>query len=163
MSLFSPEEREALIELQTVRQEALVTEPSRPNSRKGKAHVSDGERQAILALRAQRLSVREIADRIGRGVRTVEQCIKRAKEQAGLLTDTDWREEMALNSIDAINSALRSRKDVYKAGNLGKDVMKGLGEFAQDGTQVHINQLMASVPPEFRDRYFVTADVEDEK
>src|SRR5262245_51487973 len=68
----------------------------------------------------------------------------------------DWRDRLTKKSIRALDRGLEDQTDNYKAGGLGRDVLKGLGEFTGDSVNVQFQALLNSVPPEWRDRYMVT-------
>lgn len=70
----------------------------------------------------------------------------------------DWKQRLTKKSIKALDRGLDDATDNYKAGNLGHTVLKGLGEFQGDSVNVNVQAFIASVPPEWRERYFATRD-----
>lgn len=64
----------------------------------------------------------------------------------------DWKAKATEACQDTFLAAVSDRTDIYKAGGLARDGLKGLGVFAPDNA-VTIQQLVAGVPTDWRDRY----------
>jgi hypothetical protein len=145
-------------------------------SAKGKSPVSVATKKAVFALRLQGLSNAEIGERVNlhpvtvsrifTGLKKLEAAGVVPKEQIKPPNDTEvlrgWKERLTVKSVKAIDRGLDDQSDNYKAGGLGHSVLKGLGEFDGDSVNVHINQLINSVPDEFKSRYLVSGDDVDE-
>lgn len=121
--------------------------------------LSDGEKAAILIMRGKQMSIPEIARTLDRDPDTVSKFLKKVlimAEGAGI--DYDFKEDLKIRSIDAVKSGLDHGEDPYKRANLGVNVLKGLGVLHPDGTQVHINNMINNVPPEYKGRYVTLED-----
>ena len=139
---------------------------------KGKPKVSLETKKAAFALRLQGLMNKEIAERLHIHPVTVSKMFKtlRQLEAAGVVTKqpkearsdadilVDWKHRLTKKSVKALDRGLDDTTDNYMAGGLGRDVLKGLGELAGDSVNVHMQTLIATMPPEFRDRYFPETD-----
>src|SRR5215831_7754486 len=119
--------------------------------------------QSIFADRSAGLTVRQVAEKYGVHPNTVVSiCKKFAKEDPrtelaqGLLSGC--RESLAVKAVAALESGLDCTDNPYKRGNLGATTLKGLGVFNDDGVHVHMNQLINSVPAEWRDQYIVSSE-----
>src|SRR5262245_23013982 len=129
---------------------------------KGKSPVSMATMKAIFALRAQGFNNTEIGERLNLHPGSVCRIYRRVKqiETAGMVPDTakapptdievmrDWKDRLTTKSIRALDRGLDDTTDNYKAGGLGRDVLKGLGELQGDSINVNMQNLIASVPPE---------------
>jgi hypothetical protein len=134
---------------------------------KGRTPVSFETKQAAFALRLRGLTNSQIGTKLNLHPVTVSRIFTAIKklESAGVVpkeetkppsdTETlrDWRQRLTVKSVKALDRGLDDPSDNYKAGGLGRDVLKGLGELQGDGVNVHVQALIASVPPEWRDRY----------
>jgi hypothetical protein len=143
---------------------------------KGKSPVSIETKKAAFALRLQRFTNSQIGERLNLHPVTVSRIFTALKklEAAGVVpkeqikppNDTEvlrgWKERLTVKSVKAIDRGLDDQSDNYKAGGLGHSVLKGLGEFDGDSVNVHINQMINSVPEEFKSRYLVSGDDVDE-
>src|SRR5262245_25487225 len=119
--------------------------------------------QAIFADRSAGLTVRQLAEKYGVHANTVSSiCKKFAKEDPrtelaqGLLSGC--RDRLESKAVRALEDGLDCTDNPYKRGNLGATTLKGLGVFNDDGVHVHMNQLINSVPEEWRDRYLVSSE-----
>jgi len=120
-------------------------------------------RQAIFADRSAGLTVRQVAEKYGVHPNiVVSVCKKFAKEDPrtelaqGLLSGC--RDRLEVKAVLAVENGLDCTENPYRRGNLGVSVLKGLGVFNDDGVHVHMNQLINSVPAEWRDRYIVSSE-----
>src|SRR5262245_12950393 len=124
--------------------------------------TDDRTKVSIIADRAAGLTVREIAkydmhaNTVSRVCRQFAKDDPRTEYAQGILSG--YRERLKSGAVKAVESGLDHPDDPYKRGNLGVQVLKGLGEFEQEKTSVHIANLMASVPEQWRSRYVVNDD-----
>src|SRR5262245_52089601 len=139
---------------------------------RGKSRISMATKKAVFALRLQGLSNAEIGERLNLHPVTVSKIFSSVKklEAAGVVpeepqappTDIEvmrnWKERLTTKSVKALDRALDDGTDNYKAGGLGRDVLKGLGEFQGDSVNLHIDRLINSVPPEWRDEFLGRRD-----
>ena len=135
---------------------------------KGKRPVSFETKQAAFMLRLQGFTNSQIGERLNlhpvtvsrifTGLKKLEAAGVVPKEQIKTPTEDevlrDWKDRMRTKSIRALDRGLDDTSDNYKAGGLGRDVLKGLGELQGDSVSVHMQTFIASVPPEWRDRFF---------
>jgi hypothetical protein len=121
-------------------------------NRKGQP-LNENEKAAIIMMRAKYMPATMIAKRIRRTVKLVQGFILQTEKDASFNDVPDYKNELKMKSIDAIHKGLEHKRDPYKRASLGVNVMKGIGEFQNDGANVNIQNVMASVPPEWRDRY----------
>lgn len=120
---------------------------------KPKTGLTDGEKAAIVMMRAQNLSYAVIGRRLGRNPDSVAQYVRGLKEAAkGYGVEGDWKQELKEKSIEAIYDGLDCTESPYKRADLGVKVMKGIGEFRADSV-VQLNNLVQNTPPEWQDRY----------
>ena len=68
------------------------------------------------------------------------------------------RDRLEVKAVRAVEDGLDCEDNPYKRGNLGATVLKGLGVFNDESVHLHINQLINSVPEEWRDRYLVSSE-----
>lgn len=67
---------------------------------------------------------------------------------------------LEVNASHAVNDALTDKGNVQQAGRLGFDLMKSEGIIGnKDGLNLHVNQIFASVPEEWRGRYVSSDEV----
>ena len=119
--------------------------------------LSASEKAAIITLRAENYTVASIARKLNRTPRPIFRFLKIQRDlaaKAGVL-DVDFRETMKVKAVEAVNDGLDCKDDPYKRGNLGKGVLVGLQVFAPD-SQLNINQLISTIPPEWKDRYIIS-------
>src|SRR5262249_32706469 len=135
---------------------------------KGKRPVSIETKQAAFMLRLQGFTNSQIGERLNlhpvtvsrifTGLKKLEAAGVVPKEQIKPPTDTEvlrgWKERLTTKSIKALDRGLDDESDNYKAGGLGRDVLKGLGELQGDSLNVNIQTFLASVPPEWQREYF---------
>lgn len=134
--------------------------------------MSIATKKAIFALRLQGLSNAEIGERVNLHPVSVSRIFSHVKklETAGVIPEQleeppsdvevlrGWKERLTTKSIKALDRGLDDTADNYRAGALGRDVLKGLGELQGDSVNVSIHVLLASVPPEWRERYWGASD-----
>jgi hypothetical protein len=70
------------------------------------------------------------------------------------------KESLRRKAYPAVSAGLDCPDDPYKRGNLGVQVLKGVGDFQPDNTP-NINVLIQNMPPEFRARYLISNDDDD--
>lgn len=122
--------------------------------------MTDAERMTICMLRGKGLSYDEIAEKIRRTPSSVRGVIFQAQKAAAAAgLNYDWREDLREKSVAALRAGLTHDKEPYKAAGLAVQTLKGLGEFESEG-QVHIAQLLNSIPENQRERY-VSLDTSD--
>jgi hypothetical protein len=134
---------------------------------KGKAPISMDTLKAIFALRLQGFGNVEIGQRLNLHPVTISRQFSKLKklESAGAVpkqpaeppSDAEvmrnWRQRITHKSVRALDRGLDDTSDNYKAANVGLSALKGLGELQGDGVNVHVQALIASCPPEWRERY----------
>src|SRR5262245_22151954 len=127
---------------------------------KGKSPVSVATKKAVFALRLQGLSNAQIGERLNLHPVTVCRIFTSVKklEAAGVVShepkeppsDTEvlrnWRDRLTRKSIKALDRGLDDETDNYKAAGIANYVLRGLGEFENESINVHMNQLINSVP-----------------
>lgn len=125
--------------------------------------MTDGERQVICVLRGKGLTNVEIAQKLKRSTDTIARAIRYVEQQAGLMgLNFDWKEDLRTKSVLKLREAIvyeGDGADIYKAGTLAKDTLKGLGDLAPDNA-VNINAMVAAVPEHMRDRYFTLETID---
>ena len=134
---------------------------SEEKKRRGTRVLTEGEKGSIVILRHEGVPVKAIAEKLGRSERCVWTYLGNMRKNAKAegLDTVDWRENMRQKAIVAVGAGLDCEDDPYKRGNLGTRALQGLGDFAAEN-QVNANLLIATMPPEFRDRYLISADEE---
>lgn len=128
--------------------------------RGGIARVSLAERDAMILMRAQGMSVKTIAGKLNRAADTVAKVLQKARKNAEAEAP-DFKETMKTKAITAVNAGLDEESDAYKRGNLGVQVLKGIGVFIGDNQSVTIHNLIAAVPEKWRERYITNDGVEE--
>jgi hypothetical protein len=122
--------------------------------------MTDAERISIFMLHSEGYSYEEIGEKVSRSANTVRGIVFKAKKEAiAAGMKLNWREDLKERSIVAVRAGLDHDKDPYKRAGVGIQTLKGLGEFETEG-QVHIAQLLNSIPEGQRDRY-VSLDTSD--
>lgn len=113
--------------------------------------MTQQERDAILILHGKGATPVYIARHLNRAATTIRRVIKTAAK----IQDEapDFKETLKDKAIAAVHAGLDHDVDPYKRGGLGVNVLKGIGLFAPDGAAITINNLVASVPEKWRDRY----------
>lgn len=123
--------------------------------------LNEGEKCGILIMRSKGMSISEIAKVLGRSEGTISGLLRKAREWAESTgVDYDFKDDLKIRAIDAVKFGLDCDLDPYKRGNLGVNVLKGVGVFAADGAQISINNMIASVPPDWQKRY-ITVEGEE--
>jgi len=124
---------------------------STPSKRKPFKWTQVQEKQGIISDASMGLSQAKIAEKWGVSRATVARVLKEFKEvcpQAELSKDlSHYREKLKGKAITAVENGLDCPDDPYKQGNLGVQVLKGLGEFNGDTPSNPINVLIANMPP----------------
>jgi hypothetical protein len=122
-------------------------------SRKQHTWTDDITKQAIVADRIAGVPTQDVARKYNVHINTVCRLVREFKAKAPQTewaqSFEGWRDRMADKAVTAVEDALEHRGDVYKAGNLGATVLKGLGHLAPDNVnQVAI--LLRDMPPEMK-------------
>ena len=130
----------------------IVSRPKVPNyaARRGPGGknrpILDAERMTICMLRGKGLTEHEIGEKLGRPQQSINNVLRAAEKAAKAMgLNYDWRSDLKEKSIFALRNALTDKTDPYKAGALGKDTLKGLGEFEQEGA-VNFAAMINAVP-----------------
>ena len=141
----------------------MAKQPSRARVDKSvparKGPLSEAEKVAIFRDRMRGASFPQISKTYNISMITarsvIETFLEKADEQP---QKVDFKEEMQTKAVVAVNDGLDCPVDPYKRANVGVQVLRGLQVFAPDGTSVQINNLVASVPEKWRDRYISNED-----
>lgn len=118
--------------------------------------MTPAEIASVTYFAGQGMTPVEIAVKFGRKVETIKRHLAEAEVEAKKV-GINWKEIMRDKAIPAVNDALDCKDDIYKRGVLGKDVLKGLGHFEQDGN-LTVNAVIDSIPPAMRARYMELGD-----
>ena len=106
--------------------------------------VSVETKKAILAMRSKGFTNAQIAERVGIHEVTVSRICSSLRKQADAKKPQvmakatpedelkDWRDRIKKKSIKALENGLDCADDPYRQGALGRDALKGLGEFNND-------------------------------
>ena len=108
--------------------------------------LTELEKRAIVAERAAGMLVKEVARRYQVDPATVWRVCKQTQLAVKSPVFGDWRSDMRVKAIDGVNAGLDCPDDPYKRANIGVNVLKGLGDFAQDQGQVNVTQLVSNLP-----------------
>ena len=57
-----------------------------------------------------------------------------------------------------MEAGLDDETDNFQRGRIGISYLKGVGDLEPDRSQINVNNFLAAIPPEFRDRYVVTLE-----
>ena len=110
--------------------------------------LTESEKRAIVAERAAGMLVRDIAARYRIDPATVWRTCQKVQQDTNTpALSTSWRSEARQKAVRSVNRALDDDSDVYKSGNIGVQVLKGLGDFAPDSQQVNVTAMLSSAPP----------------
>jgi hypothetical protein len=78
----------------------------------------------------------------------------------------DQRQILEQKAYLAVESGLDAENDPYKRANIGLQTLKGLNIFTDDDVHkevnIHIQNLLNGIPPEWQDRYIANAVVDKE-
>jgi hypothetical protein len=132
---------------------------------KNTTKLTEVQKQTIAVLRTQGMSNHAIAAKLGLHHITVSKAYSEFRREAAGAIDTignDWRTDMKIRAIRAVKRGLADQSDNFKAGNLGAQALRGLGEFEQPTTAVNIQAIINSVPPDMRHRYLTLEDLQPE-
>jgi hypothetical protein len=130
---------------------------------KNTTRLTDVQKQTIAVLRTQGLSNSAIAAKMGLHPITVSKSYSEfRRDAAGVIDDlgNDWRRDMKILAVRAVKRALADESDKYKSGNIGVQALRGIGEFERDGNTVNVAAIISSIPPDMRDRYLSSEDLE---
>jgi hypothetical protein len=117
--------------------------PDKPSVR-NENHYSLAVQQAVIAAVATGLSLEQAAQEFGIHRNTVQrwcQNVRNVQNPANPLS-RDYKPAMRQRAVQAITRALDTKRDPYRAGELGVKVMTGLGEFAS-GNQLQLDTNLA--------------------
>ncbi len=133
--------------------------PARPGRGKTKLTTrmyTEAEKQTICLLRGKGLTHEEIAAKMHRSEGSIKEVLKSAARSAKLMgIDFDWKEDLREKSVFALRKALIHEgkdADVYKAGNLAVQTLKGTGDLQSEGA-ANLAVVINSIPANMRDRY----------
>jgi len=129
-----------------------------------KTALTDLEKQTICAMRTQGVSNQKIADSLGLHPVTVSKTYHSFLRAASPIIDDlgDWRRDMKILAVKAVKRGLTDESDKYKAGNLGVQALRGIGEFEQEGNTLNFQALINSIPANMRARYISSEDLKIE-
>ncbi len=95
--------------------------------------LTDMQRQAIAAAIGAGLNQTQVAEQFGVCRMTVWRIVRDLRRATRELNG-DWRTGQTQKAVMAVNRALESQEDVYKAGTIGVAALKGLGVYAAETT-----------------------------
>lgn len=112
----------------------------------------------MCLLRGKGLNNEEIAEQLKRtpaSVAGVFRELEKLTRAAGL--NYSWREDLRDKSVRTLAVAVTDHSDIYKAGTLALNTLKGTGDLIGDGTTVNFATLMGQVPESQKSRYITLA------
>jgi hypothetical protein len=126
--------------------------------------ITESDKLAIVTARAVGVSVNELAKRYDVSRQTISSVLaglknakhKDAKEEFDAIV---YRNRLRKKAYEGVEAGLDCSDDQYKRGNLGVQVLKGVGDFNGDSINVTFNQFVASIPDDMRDRYILTPEM----
>lgn len=130
----------------------------------GVLKITESDKLAIVASRAAGVPVNELAARYKVSRQTISNVLsglkdaqrKDAKEEFDAMT---YRSTLRRKGYKAVEAGLDCEDDQYKRGNLGAVVLKGLGDFTGESINLNVQQFIASIPEDMRERYLTLDDV----
>lgn len=115
------------------------------------------EKTAIIADYLLGMSQADIAAKHGRHRATIQRVCREMREaptpaEAAPHSVAQIRNRLVGPAVDTLHAAISDRTDVYKAGGLAVQTLKGCGVFALETTPT-INAIMMQTPKEWHERY----------
>ena len=118
---------------------------------------------AIIADYTARTPRSQLASKYKCSTRTIDRVIsdlRKAPVQSVVSQDrSEWKSRVTGLSVLAVERALVDESDNYRAASIGQVHLKGVGEYAPDNS-LTINQLVQSVPQDWRERYLAAPQSE---
>jgi hypothetical protein len=123
-------------------------------ARASNAPICGVERDSILADHVAGLSGKAIAAKYGRSPHAISRIITRLRRApivaAAVQSVAQRKADLVDHSLDTLQVAIQDHSDVYKAGSLAVQTLKGCGVFQPDN-QTTFNTLVASMPQALAD------------
>jgi transposase-like protein len=141
--------------------EATTLTPQQP-TRKTRPRLDEATRRAIIARVVETDSISGTAKEFGLHTNTVSRLWASVKKVRNTGHE-GWREKLAnelpSQAVDAIELSVKDRIDIHKAAATGMGLLKGLGHLQGEGVSVNIQQVIGSIPEEWRSEMITTPQV----
>lgn len=127
----------------------------RPAPSQVKPRVPERTKQALIAFYAVSGSIIQTAQRFNIHRNTVRRILLSVRNDARTGLSPDWRASTTTKAVRAVDAGLDCESDPYKRGQLGNQVLIGLGLF-KAGPDINVGVAINNTPPELMERWIST-------